>query len=273
MRINVLVENTTIKENIICEHGLSLHIELMGQNILIDMGASDAFITNAKTMGVDLSKIDLAIVTHGHSDHGGGLPSFLNLNKTAKVYVNSNAFGEYYVKTPNGFKSIGINHELSENSQIILSNEKNKLNENITLFTTGVVTELIPQGNITLYKKVDAEYTHDDFLHEQNILITESGKTTLICGCAHKGITNILMCLKSAFNITPDVVIGGFHLHNPGANTDEDPENVNAIAEYLLSTNALFYTCHCTGEVSYNLLKELMKDKIHYLSCGETINI
>jgi 7,8-dihydropterin-6-yl-methyl-4-(beta-D-ribofuranosyl)aminobenzene 5'-phosphate synthase len=83
MKISVLCENTTKKENILSEHGLSLFIETEKHKILFDMGQSDAFLKNAKTLGIDLSTVDIAILSHGHYDHGGGLRAFLEYNEKA----------------------------------------------------------------------------------------------------------------------------------------------------------------------------------------------
>jgi 7,8-dihydropterin-6-yl-methyl-4-(beta-D-ribofuranosyl)aminobenzene 5'-phosphate synthase len=44
------------------EHGLSLHIERQGQQLLFDTGAGDAFQANAERPGVDLEAVDLAFI-------------------------------------------------------------------------------------------------------------------------------------------------------------------------------------------------------------------
>ena len=35
-------------------------------------------------MGIDVSRIDVLILSHGHVDHTGGLETFLHQNKKAK---------------------------------------------------------------------------------------------------------------------------------------------------------------------------------------------
>ena len=77
MRIISLVENTSVNDAIKAEHGLSLYIESKNYKILFDMGQTDLFLKNAKRLGVDLSQVDIAILSHGHYDHGGGLEEFL----------------------------------------------------------------------------------------------------------------------------------------------------------------------------------------------------
>ena len=96
MKITALTENTPFNDNISAEHGLSLYIETEKHNILFDMGQTSLFAENAKKLGIDLTKVDIAVLSHGHYDHGGGLTEFLKINKTAPVYINRYAFGDYY---------------------------------------------------------------------------------------------------------------------------------------------------------------------------------
>ena len=62
MKITVLAENTSCREGIGCEHGLSLFIETNRCRILFDMGQSTLFAENALRLGVDLSKVELVVL-------------------------------------------------------------------------------------------------------------------------------------------------------------------------------------------------------------------
>ena len=86
MKITALLENTASDCCMMTEHGLSLYIEAQGKKILFDMGQTDLFYKNALTLGIDLAEVDIAILSHGHYDHGGGLEKFLEINKKAPVY-------------------------------------------------------------------------------------------------------------------------------------------------------------------------------------------
>lgn len=44
------------------------------------MGQTGLFAENARLMNIDLSTVDIAVLSHGHYDHGGGLKTFLSLN-------------------------------------------------------------------------------------------------------------------------------------------------------------------------------------------------
>ena len=119
MTITSLVENTS-REDFPVEHGLSLHIRLEdGRQILFDMGQGNLFARNAEQLGIRLSEIDMAIVSHGHYVHGGGLGSFLELNPHAPVYLNSHAFEPHYSLRDKGLAYIGLNPKLKGNERLI----------------------------------------------------------------------------------------------------------------------------------------------------------
>lgn len=86
-----LIENTQGKKGCLYEHGLSFYIETVNHKLLMDTGATDAFLVNAEKLGVDLKKVEAVIVSHGHYDHTGGILSFVDLNQDAAAYVQKSA--------------------------------------------------------------------------------------------------------------------------------------------------------------------------------------
>lgn len=121
MKITALTENTSCKPEIGCEHGLSLLIETEKYRILFDMGQTDLFAQNAEALGIDLTTVDLAVLSHGHYDHGGGLEKFLSLNQTAKVYLNEHAFEPHYNGTE---KYIGLDQALKSSDRLVFTGEQ-----------------------------------------------------------------------------------------------------------------------------------------------------
>ena len=67
--------------------GLSMLIETGSTTILFDTGATGVFADNAAVLGLDLASVDVAVLSHHHFDHGGGLRRFLELNPTAPVML------------------------------------------------------------------------------------------------------------------------------------------------------------------------------------------
>ena len=70
MLITALVENTA-KSELKTKHGLSLHIETKKHKLLFDLGPDHTLFNNASLRGIDLTKVDTVILSHGHYDHGG----------------------------------------------------------------------------------------------------------------------------------------------------------------------------------------------------------
>ena len=113
MKITVLIENQP-SGNLCAEHGLSLAIEYRKKHYLLDTGASDGFIKNAKKLGISLSEIDSAFLSHGHYDHSGGYEAFFAQNQKAKVYAKEEIQEACYSGSDSSRNYIGIPEELLE---------------------------------------------------------------------------------------------------------------------------------------------------------------
>jgi len=80
--------------------------------MLFDMGSSGHFIDNAVALGIDIHSVDLAVLSHGHYDHGGGLRSFLTANSKASVYMGKGADGDLYAKLFRLKRYVGLEKEV-----------------------------------------------------------------------------------------------------------------------------------------------------------------
>ncbi len=272
MKITVLIENTSINDDLLFEHGLSLYIETGIHKILFDTGKSNRFLKNSKYLGIDLKKIDIGFLSHGHYDHGGGLKDFFKKNSQAKIYINEKAFNSYYAKRDNGeMEYIGIDEKLKSIDRFIRISGDLKISEELEILSNVQIKNLFPESNNTLYENIDGEYINDSFSHEQNLIIRENGKVTLLTGCAHKGIVNILESYKNKYNSYPDYIIGGFHLYKYCLSPDDKNADVIKTADFLKATNSKFYTFHCTGVESYKCLQSIMGNSIEYLATGDSL--
>ncbi len=263
MRITVLTENTTCREDLICEHGLSLYIETGDKRILFDAGQSGAFAANAQKLDIDLGKVDFAVLSHGHYDHGGGLLRFLQINETAPVYLSSNAHRPCYHGPE---KYIGLDPALLDSGRLSFVEEDLAIAPGITLHSGKDRVPSYPADSFGLQVLEDGKLIPDDFRHEQYLLIREQGKLICISGCSHKGIVNIARWFR------PDVLVGGFHFMKldpagDGAQALEDA------AEALLALPTRYYTGHCTGQAQYAYLKTIMGQRLHDLTTGAVIEL
>jgi len=93
MRIICLVDNYTplTSRGILSEHGASFFIESDDALVLFDTGQSgDVLRHNASLLNVDLSKVTHVVLSHGHYDHTGGLPSILEFEPV--IIASQHAF-------------------------------------------------------------------------------------------------------------------------------------------------------------------------------------
>lgn len=257
MKVTVLVENTSVNDELQAEHGLSLYIETEHYKILFDMGQTDLFAKNAKKLGIDLAEVDIAILSHGHYDHGGGLKTFLEINKKAPIYISKYAFEPHYNGTE---KYIGLDVSLRDSERLVYTDQVVEIAEGLTLYHCNDRVKSYDLGSLGLNKMIEDRFVPDDFLHEQYLFIEEQGKKVLISGCSHKGILNIVEWFK------PNVLIGGFHFSKLPLD-----ETLERYAKILDKFDTTYYTCHCTGEIQYQFMKRMLK-KLFYVSVGEILN-
>ncbi len=272
MIVKALVENVSYTPDFHHKHGLSLFVETKNHKLLFDVGPNDLFVTNAKKLGVDLEMIDTVIISHGHSDHGGGLNTFLDLNKKAKVYINKKAFIKHYHKIDKEYVSISIHVYKRHLNRIVFVDDNYRIDDELFLFSSVKGRKYFSEANAKLYQKIDGKLTKDDFGHEQNLIINEEDKIVMISGCCHNGIINTLDRAKE-LSIEPTHIISGLHLYNPANKQSDSDDTIFGIAECLSKLDTVLYTCHCTGYNNYEKMKTVLHDKIDYLSCGRTINI
>ena len=258
MKITALLENTAARKDLGTEHGLSLYIEAAGHRILFDMGQSDLFYENARTLGIDLSAVDLAVLSHGHYDHGCGLRRFLEINETAPVYVHRDAFLPHYHGKE---KYIGLDPVLYAHPRLLFTEGTLCIDGALTLSDCNARTRRHPLDSAGLCEYREGVLLPDEFRHEQYLLIEEAGRRVLISGCSHKGIRDVCAWFS------PDVLVGGFHYSKHP--TDGALE---AAARELAAFPTHFYTCHCTGVAQYEFMKQYLP-RLDYLACGESITV
>lgn len=280
MKITVLIENTKGElEDLINEHGLSLYIEKGNKRMLFDTGKTDNFIINAQKLGINLEDVDIVVLSHGHSDHGGGLLSFLKINDRAKVYMKKKASEEYYSGNILFKKSIGINKEVFEkySSRIEYINNFTEIIEDVFIITDIQRNHKAPEGNKYLFAKEGNKIVKDKFDHELIMVIKENEGICVFSGCSHNGTVNIIETVNKLFPGTSiKALIGGFHLVKIPAMDifSASQEEINLIVNKVISEKIEeIYTGHCTGEKAYNKLKQDLGEKIQYIRTGSEIQI
>ena len=198
MKVTVLVENTRLEErsDLHAEHGLSLHIGRPGQQILFDTGASDAFYRNAERLGIDLGAVDLAVLSHHHYDHGGGLARFLETNIRAKVYLRSNDATGLYGRPLGGLikRSIGLDRTLFETyvDRFEFVDRPTEIAPSVFILTEIGQPYPLPKANRILFAEKEGTMSPDSFDHELILVLREEDGLVVFTSCSHRGIFNMV---------------------------------------------------------------------------------
>lgn len=276
MRITVLVENTGPSEFKI-EHGLSLYIEFNDKKYLLDAGPSDSFFKNAHALSIDLGRVDKAVLSHGHYDHGDGFMVFLNQYKDKVVYGAKNIFDDYYSGSGGSVHYIGLSSKLKQmKNRFNTISKDTKIDEKIYLILDDVSNTKEIGVQKKLYKKVDDVLQPDNFDHELS-LVFDTPKGLVICNsCSHAGLESIVDNIKKRLNRPVYAYVGGLHMKSTKNHIETSSfteEQIQNLCIFIEKDIQYVLTGHCTGNVSYDLLKKYLKDRIDFLTTGKTIEI
>lgn len=276
MKITVLVENTGPSELKI-EHGLSLYIEFNDKKYLLDAGPSDSFFKNAHALSIDLGRVDKAVLSHGHYDHGDGFMVFLNQYKDKVVYGAKNIFDDYYSGSGGSVHYIGLSSKLKQmKNRFNTISKDTKIDEKIYLILDDVSNTKEIGVQKKLYKKVDDVLQPDNFDHELS-LVFDTPKGLVICNsCSHAGLESIVDNIKKRLNKPVYAYVGGLHMKSTKNHIETSSfteEQIQSLCIFIEKNIQYVLTGHCTGNVSYDLLKKYLKDRIDFLTTGKTIEI
>jgi 7,8-dihydropterin-6-yl-methyl-4-(beta-D-ribofuranosyl)aminobenzene 5'-phosphate synthase len=269
-RITILYDAFSASEAVTRDWGFSALVEHDGKRILFDTGNNaEIFEKNVKVLGIDLTKLDFAVISHRHTDHTTGLKYLLKVNPRITVYVpadGANGFGGAPVPAsffraepalpqkmryfggsfPNGLTS----GKLHDTGNFILVDQ-------LTEVSPGIF--LVP----TISKKPGTLE-----LRELTLAIKGPHGLTLVDGCSHSGIEEILQAataIESHFHI----VFGGLHL----VTTPE--EQIDQLVANLINKWKLEKIApgHCTGEAAFLRLQKAYGENYYYAGAGTRMDM
>ncbi len=250
MRAVILVENTA-PAGLEREHGLSVYVEHRGRRILLDAGRTDKFARNAQTLGVDLSRVDTAVLSHGHYDHADGLDTFFAMAPGVPVRARPAVFDPHH----HGEKYIGVKQTLREDlrDHFLLADGPTDLGDGLWLIPDGVE-------------------------HEQSLVADTDRGLAVFNSCSHAGAGPIARDILARFpGKKIAVYVGGFHLMG-STGTDSlgvAPGIVTNLAHWLLDELevGVLYTGHCTGAPAFQLLKAAGGERVRALTTGTVVEL
>jgi 7,8-dihydropterin-6-yl-methyl-4-(beta-D-ribofuranosyl)aminobenzene 5'-phosphate synthase len=242
--------------------GYSALVEAAGKRILFDTGNNpDILAANAKSLHVDLSRLDFVVMSHRHGDHMGGMEYLLKVNPQIKIYAPKENFGVYGFSLPSKFYR--KNDRLQPQMRYYDGKPPETMvfgsawpRANIELIDQ--TTEIAP--GIHLIALVSDKPTTQE-LKELTLAIRTPDGLVLVVGCSHPGLDRIVAAAQ-AIDPHVHVIAGGFHL------VVAPDEAINQVVTLLHDKAKIDYVApgHCTGEPAFTALMQSFGD--HYLYAG-----
>jgi len=273
VRITTLSENTA-GPGMLAEWGLSVLVETDEQKVLLDTCASISVPRNAPILGVDLSKIDRIVLSHGHYDHTGGLRDVLGaMGKKVEVIAHPDMWAAKQLRIGEQYIYIGIPFSREEleglGASFTLSREPVWISDDIV--TTGEIPMVTEYEEIdpVLYVKENDEFVPDPLLDDRALIIKTDEGLVVVLGCAHRGVINTLYHAQQVTGVERiHTVIGGTHL-------------VSATEERVLLTAAAFQelgvqrvgVSHCTGLPAAMILARELGEIFFFNNAGTRLTL
>ena len=267
-------ENTAGLVNFLAEWGLSILIETDEVNILLDTGQSISAGYNADILGIDLSRIDRIVLSHGHFDHTGGLrPVLRKMRKRVEIIAHPDIWTAKYSRGQGKDRYIGIPYLRQEleslGASFNLTPKPVKITDNI--MTTGEIPMVTDSEEVDpdLVVKGDTGWQPDKLLDDQALIINTEPGLIVILGCAHRGIINTLYYAQQLTGVTPiHTVLGGCHLFS--ASREQIRSTIAALQELGVQKLGI---SHCTGLPAAAIMAQEFGDKFFFNNAGTSINL
>jgi len=273
LSVTAVVENTAGVFEVAGEWGLALWIEADRHRILYDTGQGYTLRPNAKLLGLDLASAHALVISHGHSDHTGGIAALMGAGFRGKTYLHPAALNPKYQKEktpPHRAKGIPAESRealLARASDLVASAGPVEIAPGI------VATGAIPRTN--RYEDVpdpfflDEDCTQPDpMVDDQALLVETAHGWAVITGCGHSGLINTVHYARQLTGGRIAAVMGGLHLFRASA------ERIRATTENLREFEVeLIAPCHCTGFDATGALQQEFGSHVVALRAGLQLRI
>jgi len=272
-QITVLYDAFSDKPGLALDWGYAALVEFEGKRILFDTGNDAAmFETNIKRLRVDLSKIDLVVLSHRHGDHTSGLRYVLSVNPKVPVYVPSDE--TFMQSTPTGFFAPAVEDpSLPAKMRYFGGTPPTPSPAHGTAWPAArfrVVTKLTDiTPHIHLISTLSGTPGFRDMSEVSLILDTPKGPVVIV-GCSHPGVENILANVAAQTHTSSIFeLVGGLHL------VVSTPSQIDHTVSALLDTYHVHRTAlgHCTGEKTFAILQKRLGENYRYAGVGEVLGL
>lgn len=261
--LDIRILSTMLADEGFGEWGFAALVEVDGRRILFDTGANDDTVQrNLKVMGLDLSDVEIVILSHNHDDHTTGLLP-LRRQFAAK---SPKALGKVYAGTGIFWPRIGGNGQVNDRMSRIKREfeatggaiiDVSKPTEILPgVWLTGPVPRVNDERNWSNVGKVRSPTGDvEDTVPEDMTLVFQTDKGLVyLFGCGHAGVINTLAHTRKSIDPSPvKAVIGGLHLF-----AADDAHLAWTAGQLKTYGVQQLIGAHCTGIESVYRIRELV---------------
>jgi 7,8-dihydropterin-6-yl-methyl-4-(beta-D-ribofuranosyl)aminobenzene 5'-phosphate synthase len=266
------IKDGQIKVSIIAEHGFSALVKTTAgektSTVLFDFGFSeDGAAYNAATLNADMTQVEAAVLSHGHSDHFGGMNKLAAMTgkKNIPLFVHPSVFiNSRYMKFSEEFKIYfpRFTKEMVAKAGLTVMETKDPhlLFDDNLLFLGEVPRQSDFEKGMLLAHCVESDVEKWDAIEDDTSIVMNLKEKGLVIlsGCAHSGIVNTVAYAREVTGIDKvHVIMGGFHLSGPMGEaiierTTQELQKFNP--DYIIPT-------HCTGRKAVAFMETTFQGK------------
>lgn len=271
------------------DFGFSSVVNYKGKMILFDSGTdAKIFERNIKSLKIDLRKIDIAVVSHGHYDHVGGFDYLTGINPKVKIYAPNDFFSlgapvrfPFRETEPDAAKTLSKDEQYFRGERVVegmITVPTGRFwKSNVEYLTEA--KEVLPGVTIipTTSKLMGTFIKYPPFENNPQFIgmpelsvsfATDKGEV-IISGCSHSTIETIIQETKKVRKGKIYLVAGGFHLIPYSRKYIEDLAK-RMHDEYGVESVA---PAHCTGHLGFSIFQKEFGGNYRFFGLGETLTL
>jgi len=236
MEIRILFDNKKEDIRYVVGWGVSY---LVNGDILFDAGENEEMLFhNMRLMDIRPDQIKKIVISHEHWDHVGGLWRLITGNPGVPVYICP------------GFSREFKDRIISSGANAIEVGPFTEIDRNI--YTSGEIQGSCRYGRIP----------------EQVLILRSKKGISVVTGCAHNGIADILKSINERMPGPIHLVLGGFHTLDMSASVVG-----SVIKRFQQMGVGKVAPTHCTGDEAIRLFKEFYGADFVEAVVGKTIHV
>lgn len=267
------------------EHGFSALVSVRRgpatTTILFDTGLSpDAMVTNADRLGVDLSQLQVVVLSHGHFDHAGGLAGLAGRRgaRALPMVLHPRVWTRRRLTIPGNptqeLPTLSSRALAAEGFDVLERRQPSLLVDGSVLITGEIDrTTDFERGMPPAHQAWNGSAWEPDPLvvDDQALILHLRGQgLVVLTGCGHAGAINIVRHAQRLTGVDRlHALLGGLHLSGRAFR----PVIAPTVGALKAAAPRLLVPGHCTGWQAQHELASALPDAWVQSSCGSTYHL